>query len=268
MTQEIIQAITECPMVKNMPTGISELLKELTKQDIDIDDLVHHLEKFPVVCVRLVMVANSAWAAPKTEITSVKRACMQLGLNMVKSISIALLVSQQFNTQNCKGFNEKTFWIASLVTADMMQLLQKQLKPANTDAASAHLIGLIHNLGLLAIADIAPEKMNQAILVSKNTDLSFSHALQKALGISYLKATQLILQHWNLPFNLSSSYYPSSDETQYSELLINALNTKKQLDLESKPFSIVGEPQQHNVILDEIIQKSIDYHDLCSVYCR
>lgn len=268
MSQDIIQAITECPMVKNMPTGISALLKELTKPDIDIDELISHLEMFPVVCVRLVMVANSAWAAPKTEITDVKRACMQLGLNMVKSISIALLISQQFNTQNCKGFNEKTFWMASLVTADTMQLLQKKTKPADTDVSTAHLIGLIHNLGLLAIAEIAPEKLSQAFLISKNTEASFSHALHSVLGISYLDATQLILKNWGLPVHLSHSYCSSEHETSYNSLLLNAAQYRNQLDLESPPFKIMDESQPESLVLDSIIEKSTYYTELCAVYCR
>lgn len=267
MSNDIIQLINDCPMVKNIPTGISHLLKELIKQDSDVDELIGLLERFPVVCVRLVMVANSAWAAPKVEITNVKRACLQLGLKMVKSISIALLVSQQFNSQNCKGFDEKVFWLSSLVMADIMQELQKKSSSPETEPSSAHLIGLIHNLGLLAIAEIAPEKMSQALLLSTNTDLSFSAALYKTIDLSFLEATHLILSNWGLPNNLSHAFYGDDNLSLYSQLFTEAMDIKHQLNLNSQPLSLMDD-QDSMPILDTIIERSLTYEELCGLYCR
>lgn len=268
MDIDILQAIKECPMVKNMPTGVSELLKELSKEDTEVEQLIRLLEKFPVVCIRLVMVANSAWAAPKTEITDVKRACMQIGLKMVKSISIALLVSQQFNANNCKGFSERKFWLSSLVTADLMQSLQKLTEPHNSEPSTAHLIGLIHNLGLLAIADIAPEKVSQALILSNNAEIGFSVALNKVLGISYLEATQIILQNWGLPETLSNSFYASNNESDYRAMLFDAIQTRNLLDLDVLPIEIIEENEQHVRLQKEVIEKSTVYDDLCGMYCR
>ncbi len=255
-------------MVKNIPSGISLLLEEITKQDTDIDVLISLLEKFPVVCVRIIMVANSAWAAPKTEITNVKRACMQLGLKMVKSISIALLVSQQFNSQNCKGFNEKTFWLSSLVMADLMNALQKSEQQEDTEGATAHLIGLIHNMGILAIAEVVPEKMSQAILLSNNTELTFSAALVKTIGISYLEVTYLILKNWGLPKHLSHSFSGEQEESPYCGLVVNALHLKNSLDLTAKPFQLVDEKAEPTQTIDAIIDNYSTYDELCGLYCR
>lgn len=268
MSSDLLQAITECSMVKNIPTGISGLLAELTNEEADIDHLISLLEKFPVVCVRIVMVANSAWAAPKAEITDVKRACMQLGLKMVKSISIALLVSQQFNVQNCKGFSERKFWLGSLVTADLMQMLQKKSNLEQTDSSTAHLIGLIHNLGLLAIADIAPEKVSQAIIISDNSEVKFSDALVKTVGISYLEVTQVILYNWGLPNTLSHAFYDSPNQSIYRDILAASMVARNQLNINALPIDIVEGSEQLQLIHEEIVSKSDVYDELCGMYCR
>ncbi len=267
MSDDIIQAINECPMVKNIPSGISLLLEELTREDTDIDKLIVLLEKFPVVCVRIIMVANSAWAAPKTEITNLKRACMQLGLTMIKSISIALLVSQQFNSQNCKGFNEKTFWLSSLVLADLMRALQQHTQKPDTEASTAHLIGLIHNMGILVIAEVAAEKMSQAILLSNNSDVGFSQALTNNIGISYLDATHLILKNWGLPYALSHSF-GSKDETPYTSLVQEAMALKNTVDLNANPFAFIDEIEESSPILTPILDNQGVYNELCGLYCR
>jgi len=268
MSNDFLEQIEACPMVKNIPTGISHLLKVLTEEDTDIDELIGLLNKFPVVCVRLILVANSAWAAPKVEITDVKRACMQLGLKMVKSISIALLVSQQFNAQKCKGFSERTFWLSSLVTADLMVLMQQSSDHKNTDSASAHLIGLIHNLGLLAIADIAPEKISQAILKSNNSDTSFRDALTQAIGVSYLQVTQMILTNWGLPNIINASFYLNVHSSPYCDLLGESIVKRNQLNLDVVPITLIDEAAEASSDLNEIISNSSVYDELCGMYCR
>lgn len=182
MSENILQALKDCPMVKNIPTGISSLLKIISQEDVDINKLIPLLEQFPVVCVRLILAANSAWAAPKTEITDVKRASIQLGLKTVKSITIALLVSHQFNTQKCKSFDERAFWINALIAADLMHLQESKQPYKTQQPATAHLIGLVHNLGILAIAEIAADKFSRARLIANNTKTSFSKALEDELA--------------------------------------------------------------------------------------
>ncbi len=256
-------------MVKNIPTGVSRLIKILSNEDAEVDQIIELLRHFPVICIRLIKVSNSAWVAPKTEITDVKRACLQLGLKMVKSISIALLVSQQFNTKTCKGFNERRFWLSSLVMADLMYFLVKQDQNGDkeNDAATAHLIGLIHNLGLLAIAEIAPEKVSQAILVAENSTSSFSEALEKIVGISFLQASELILHHWEIPLCISYAYDQASNKSTYTGVFQQAVRHKKQLDLIAMPFQRLDDTEEYKVN-DSVVEKSADYEELCTLYCR
>ncbi len=254
-------------MVKNTPIGITSLLKTITQEDIGINDIITLLEQFPVVCVRLVLVANSAWASPKVEVTDVKHACVQLGLKTVKSISIALLVSQQFHIHNCKGFSECKFWIVALIAADLMYL-QESKKPTKTSQPStAHLIGLIHNIGLLAIAEVASEKFSRALFLASNTNTSFSHSLEKTIGLSHLEATQIILSNWGLPEVISNSYFSSVQKSPFYEPLQATLAIIAQLDLDQIPFKL-KEDIECDELTQNIIDKSSDYDDLCSIYCR
>lgn len=270
MRNKALEELDNCLMIKNIPTGITHLLKLLTEEDLDIDDLIDKLKSFPVICVRLVMVANSAWAAPRTEITDVKKACLQLGLKMVKSISIALLVSQQFNAQKCKGFDERKFWLSSLITSELMSQMASKSKDSDVSAGTAHLVGLIHNLGVLALAEILPDKTGQAVILSQNSEVSFDGALQDILGISFLEATQTILINWGLPADMANAYIKSAHDTAYLPLLNQALSVKNNINLAAVPFTLEHEIEDatESTIVERIIGKSSYYDDLCALYCR
>lgn len=270
MHNTIVEEIQKCPMVKNIPTGISRLLSIVSNEDLDIDELIAYIHKFPVICTRIIMVANSAWAAPKTEILDIKRACLQLGIKMVKSITIALLVSQQFNTQKCKGFSEKEYWLSSLIVSELMLKMEKNV---HLEAASsaAHLVGLIHNIGLLVIAELHPDKFSKAVLLANNTEQTFSQSLIDVIGISYLQASAIILSSWSLPKEIAETYSKSMQKTHYHDLFFKALALKKLLKLNTLPYEIIEEVDKTTEeleLLNSITQQTEIIENLCNLYCN
>lgn len=267
MDQTLIQQLKNYTKIKNTPTGISELLILLSQNDLDIDELIEHLMRFPVISVRIVMVANSSWASPKVEITNVKQACLQLGLTMVKSMSIALLISQQFDTQKCRGFSEQNYWIPALVCADLMAI---NAKIYQLERGTAYLVGLIHNISLLAIADLQPSKLNQAIILAGNTEMSLSKAIESTFEVSFLKATQVILELWNLPLSLTHAFVKSSLQSDYYELFIETQKDLNHINLYSSPISAMDKDEIPDLseALTSILNNAESYSNLCKMYCR
>ncbi len=88
-----------------LPSGIPLLLKSLTNEDIDFIELATLMEKFPSIVGKLVSLANSAWSSPIAEVTSLEIACSRLGLDVVKSTSIALAIAAPFNPMRCLSFD-------------------------------------------------------------------------------------------------------------------------------------------------------------------
>lgn len=189
-----------------LPPGIPRLLRVLADEDIDYQKLELIIGQFPSITARLLFLANSAWAAPKIPVTSLKMACSRLGLKLVRSVSIALAVSSPFNPARCPAFNAECFWCTALLVADGAVLLlscaenNKQL-----DTPTVHTAGLLHNLGLLWLADHKPEQTAKAFEAAADDEMTVKQSLQDIVGADYCQIGGCLGRAWSLPAILSET---------------------------------------------------------------
>ena len=183
-----------------LPSGVSILFKTLTDDSIGFIELARIIEQFPSIAARLIAVANSSWSSPTTPITSLEMACSRLGFDVVRSTSIALAVAAPFNSNRCPGFNAKYFWTTALLAADATSWLSLGCKAIQIELPTIRTAGLIHNLGLLLLADQLAEEVDTAIkLAEKSEDLSLSDALLYILGFDHYDAGLLLSRAWRFP---------------------------------------------------------------------
>jgi len=192
------QQIKHDPDVPVIPPAIVTLLKALNDNDILYDQLAKELEKFPSIAIKIVAIANSAWALPEEPITNLPDACSRLGLNIVRSVSIALSISQIFDPSRCPAFNTVTYWTSALLNAESAFLCAKEHPDICPN--TARLSGLLHNIGLLWLADKKPIETESAILnTQENQDHSLAESLYKILGIDYFTVGGQLAMAMELP---------------------------------------------------------------------
>ncbi len=183
-----------------LPSGVSLLFKTLTDDSIGFIELAGIIEQFPSIAARLIAVANSSWSSPVAPITSLEMACSRLGFDVVRSTSIALAVAAPFDSNRCPAFNAKYFWTTSLLAADATSWLSIGCKSIQTELPTVRTAGLIHNLGLLLLADQLAEEVHTAIkLAEESEDLGLSDALLYILGFDHLDAGLLLSKAWRFP---------------------------------------------------------------------
>ncbi|HEB55769.1 MAG TPA: HDOD domain-containing protein [Gammaproteobacteria bacterium] len=195
LLQQEIQQDLNLPV---LPSGISYLLRILNNDDIGYSELADKLEKFPSIALKIVAIANSAWAAPATPITSLRGACARVGVQVVRSISIALTVAQVFDPTRCPLFKAKTFWISALLTAESASICIQDNHNVCPD--TARLAGLFHNIGLLWLATHKPLETGNAIAYrQKHPDSTLAEALTKQLGMDLYITGGYLASYIELP---------------------------------------------------------------------
>lgn len=181
-----------------LPPGIVHLLKALNNDEIHYAQLAKELENFPSIAIKIVAIANSAWALPETPITNLPDACSRIGLNIVRSVSIALSISQVFDPSRCSAFNSKTFWTSALLNAESAYICAKD----NPDicANTARFAGLLHNIGLLWLANQKPQETEDAILFAEeNQEYSLAETLFERLDMNYYTVGGQLARTMELP---------------------------------------------------------------------
>ena len=183
-----------------LPPGAPYLLKALTDESLSFVELAEVIERYPTIAARLISLANSAWSSPVSEIKSTEMACSRLGFDVVRSASIALAVSAPFDTSRCPDFDTRFFWCTSLLAADGVSWLAKTMKSGDIEHPTARAAGLVHNLGLLLLADQLPDEVAQAIkLIAKDENMQLGEALLYILGFDHCDAGRELGVAWEMP---------------------------------------------------------------------
>ena len=209
--------IEQHPHLPVMPPNISYLLKTLQNNNISYAQLAKEIEKFPSIAVKIVATANSAWASPVAPITSVRDACARVGLPLVRSISIALSLSQIFDPTRCPSFNPKTFWVSALLTAEAAYICAKSTPQICPD--TARLAGLLHNMGLLWLADKKSVETSYAIDSSKTDNISLTQTLSENHNLDIYTVGSVLASAMELPEIIVSTIASCSIKNNSEEIL-------------------------------------------------
>ncbi len=219
-----------------LPIGVAELLKALTDEDIDMQRLTEIISHFPVITSRLMFLANSAWAMPITPIASLSHACSKLGLSVIRSICLALSIAAPFNPMRCSGFDVRKYWVSSLMVAETAKMLAARIDSVGQeDYAVIHTAGVLHNIGMLWLADCEPELTSRAILENMEDEKgSLSQYLKNHLGAYYTDVNGRLAQVWNFPERLTVALHHHNNPDyrgNYFELALTLGISSRLVDL-------------------------------------
>ena len=179
------------------PATITELLRVLGDENATYQDVARLINEEPLIASEVVKVANSPLFRPKAgEVTSVEHAAQLLGMRELASIASTVMMKKVFDIKPIyfKLFS-KYLWDHSLHCAWACRYLAKK---AGEDPFTAHLIGLVHDIGKLVI-------FQELIGALRNTHPGLHPDEEVVASIVDDTAAQLScvsLKHWNLPVKI------------------------------------------------------------------
>ncbi|NOT85766.1 MAG: HDOD domain-containing protein [Methylococcaceae bacterium] len=196
--QKLFTSVRLSPMVIN----IRVLMEAVSNDALNFRQLAAVLSQYPVISGRLLSLANSAWVAPVSPITTVESACSRLGTSVVKSVSIAIAVASSFNAASCPSFDMERFWTNSILVSEAAFLLASQLPQDQlvNFPKTAQTAGILHGLGLLWLAENLPNETSLALQrIEADGALSLNDALMDCTGTDYCQVGAWIGKQWKLP---------------------------------------------------------------------
>ena len=190
-----------------LPYREQEIVKLLSDPDLDLLSLVELVEQTPALSARLLGVANSAYFGNAVQVKRISDAIIRvLGLNLVRDLSLSLILSQQFRIGDCRRFDMLRFWKHAMYCA----ILADGLAPSvSVDAADerdwAYLGGLLHSLGVLALVHLEPQAMDDAFgQAAGDPNRTLSSLEKELLGIDHCEAGAAVARAWQLPDPLTA----------------------------------------------------------------
>lgn len=193
--QDLLEQSKDLPTLPEIYVRVSELLDSDTASVRDIGEAV---QTDPSLTAKILKLVNSAFYGLPNRVTSISQSVSLLGRQQLKQVLMSSVLAGVFSDINIVNFSMHDFWHHSIKTA----IIARHLGMQNVniiDHEAFFTAGLLHDIGRLVIAKVAPEEM------SAINDFSFDNAedllkleLEK-LGMTHVEVGAAMLKKWKMP---------------------------------------------------------------------
>jgi len=195
----ILEKIKNGKDLPAFPDIIDRLQRESFKANVSLTGIAQIIKQDMSLAAVFLKTANSAYYATATPATDVVQAVSRLGLVEVRRISCAAAITARFGKLG--GQNPKKFWQHCLTVSMTSQILAEVAKMplAPLELDSSYTAGLLHDLGVLAFAQVFQQQHAELAQQIKNVR-DFSHKVEmEVLGIEHGEIGAVLANHWKLP---------------------------------------------------------------------
>jgi HD-like signal output (HDOD) protein len=226
---EILRAIK---LVRPLPDVAMRTLRLVQSQDYRIDELVALVRTDPTLVARVLRLCNSAMQGLDREVTGIGDAITWLGSrNLVQLVMASCSASTFASVRSSQYANPTTLWHHSVACAVTCQVLAQV--HGEVPAATAFTAGILHDVGRIALSQVADEARIAAALAHQH-ERAIADPLpieRSMFGSDHAEAAGLVAAAWRLPTVFVAALRDHHDETRLADsyVLTALLHTAEQL---------------------------------------
>ncbi len=186
----LITAVHELPA---LPAVVLELMEAMTREDFNSEQMALKLSTDQALTAKTLRLANSPFYGVPRKVASVQEAISILGMRTVRSLVTAAAVIGNFKSGPCPSFDLSCFWRHSIGTGMCAKAIARCV---GLDADTAFMIGLLHDIGHLALAVFCSDLIPAVQAYQVAHDCPLSEAEQAILGTDHTRVGQRVAEHW------------------------------------------------------------------------
>ena len=223
--EEILKGFDKLPTLPGIAMKILELVRD---EATNLKEIADVLSTDPPLSALVLKLINSPFYGVRTQVTSVPHAVNLLGLNTVKNLALSFSLLRNYRKGNKEDFDYTNFWKESLIGAVSCKLIAEKIIPELSE--DVFFLGLIQNIGILALSQCIPEQYSLVVKEKGWTLCSYHEAENQILGFNHMEVGEYLIRSWGLPetFFTPVGYHhnPEDLDTKVSEieLLTKVLN--------------------------------------------
>lgn len=193
-----------------LPATAQRILTCFGDEFIDAKKVAVVVEDDPGICAKLLGLSNSAYFGLAEPVNNIGEAISRvLGVDTVRSLVLAMAIQQSFNSKGCPAFETERFWMQSLLAAECCKKIAGADERAeDSDRDLAYSAGLCHNLGLMALSHMEPERTNMALTKHKSQGKpdSMVEIFNEEFDTNHRIVTAELARNWSLPAAMVAAY--------------------------------------------------------------
>jgi len=200
--RRLLRAIDQLHNLPTLPHVAVRLLRLASDDRSDVREIAVTIENDQTLSAKLLRWVNSAATGLRYPVLQVSRAITLLGMEAVRQAALSVQFFDLLHGKSAdSGLPAEAFWRHCLGVAHAAGTLASHVQ--GLDRADAFTAGLLHDLGKLALACIAPEPYKQVLDRVADGEPILS-AEKQCLGMDHTAAGRRLAQRWGLPPELAN----------------------------------------------------------------
>lgn len=187
----IIKSMGELPPSPIVATKLLELLR---KPDLKLKELANAVSLDPVISARLMRMANSAFYQQQKQVSTVDRAIIVVGENVLKNLAMEYSLR---NAHKTYGVLERRLWEMSIGCAVASRMIADRL--TEVDKNEAYLAGLQHHIGKVVMVNRDKDLYKEVVRIVDAGKGNLRDVERGLFAYSHEMVGAALLDFWNYP---------------------------------------------------------------------
>lgn len=195
---QFVNRIGDLPSVPAIAATVIALVED---PNASADDLRAVIERDPALAARILKVANSSLFGFSRRIETLRHAIALLGFRTVKNLVLGASMKEVFKRF---GLTERLLWEHATRAGAVAARLTDH-PSIDVDREEAFTLGLLHDLGKIALNNAAPEEYSRVVARVYNEGVTFVVAERDLFGFDHAELGALVAEKWKLPPRLETA---------------------------------------------------------------
>jgi len=201
MESRLEQFVNRTGDLPSVPAIAATVIALVEDPNASAEDLRQVIERDPALAARILKVANSSLFGFSRRIDTLRHAISLLGFRTVKNLVLGASIKETFKRF---GLTERLLWEHS-TRAGIVSARVAEHPAVDVDREEAFTVGLLHDLGKIALNNAAPDAYSQVVARVYNEGVSFVQAEREAFGFDHAELGALVAEKWKLPPRLETA---------------------------------------------------------------
>lgn len=195
---DLQKSIAKVNELSSLPEVTSRIVEVVENPDATAKDIHGVVEKDPALATRILKIVNSAFYGLPSQVASLERAILMLGLSALKNLALATSVTRLIKPGPiCDEFQTLDLWKHCVAVAVCSKMIAHQARHPAPD--EAFVAGLVHDMGLIVAQQVCPNSMKVVAERCIAEPQDFCALEQEVIGADHQAFGGAVAARWKFP---------------------------------------------------------------------
>jgi diguanylate cyclase (GGDEF)-like protein len=187
--------------IPSPPQSCLRIVRAASDEDFSFENIAQMIAADPAFTSEILRTVNSPHYANHGPVATVKRAVFMLGWRHVRNIALSFAVRESLRNSRIPELLLQQFWRQAVLRATACKQLVQML--GRGDAEEAFTVGLLQDIGLLALLHLRPAHVPEWPRLMEMSPAERLAAEHKLFGLTHAEVVGKLAERWGIPASIA-----------------------------------------------------------------